>query len=227
MYELNTNLRLFLNKPDEKENISKCLKNWTKLLNNKYIKFKDLNSEKPLTLKEIIYKFFFLKEPTYYINNRTQCSVNRRRSLIDFYMLQNTYLVKPLTMEECYDIYFNKLDRNLDQYQKELIEANMFRKKDSEGITHYVHVNFQYYYCPTVNRNVFRRSDSYNDIVLDAKRRMNKVTLEEEYKRYNLNIFDDYTGEILLEPKSSKKDIRDIKNITQVIPELANQIKTV
>ena len=90
-----------------------------------------------------------------------QCSSGRRRSLLDFYLIQKYYLANPMNMERCANIYFNKLERGwksvnkaykdmFDKYPgsyRQYATEELRRKEFDRGFTNY--------YCTGVQRNVF------------------------------------------------------------------------
>lgn len=60
------------------------------------------------TFYDIVYNFFALSQPTYFLNGWLQCPRGKRRSIVDFYQLQRYYLQEPLSFIECFHI-FNSL----------------------------------------------------------------------------------------------------------------------
>lgn len=107
-------------------------------------------------LKTLVVGLFYKSLTTIYAHNKlTHCEGDRRRSLIDFYILQKHYLAEPLNIHECADIYFNVLfrgdDKRYERYPDMGYTAQMI---DNAKITN------KFYYCSTVRRNVLQRLDN-------------------------------------------------------------------
>jgi len=212
MYNLDTNILGLLNKPDSEEKVKELLSDWTSQLADRTIRFR--KDQSPRSFKDLLYKFFYEKIPTYEGRSK-QCDQGRRRSLIDFFMLQKHYLVKPLSIEECYDIYFNRLNRSVDDYAKRLktmaygdiyIQNSIMRE-----LTHY--------YCPTVKRNVFIKHVPYEPIFYDENyRRIIKEdtrTIDQKYKDDKLDQFDKYDAKITSDRRKVSEVISDTIEITK------------
>lgn len=167
---------------------------WEKQLENKVIKF--LKREEVSGLKELIYKFFYKMLPTYYANSKIHCLPRKRRSLIDFYIIQRYYLDNPLSMSECADIYFNKIGRQIPRYENEIRKAN--KNYTESMINNLIQMGYTYYYCPTVERQVFKTTNEYIDL------HINRDPVEKQYIDFNLNQFDDYKVSIDIENKIEK-----------------------
>lgn len=142
MYEIDTNFKK-LNEEETKQAIIDI----EEILNTKsLIKFKDDIEVK--SFLDLLDKFFYQKIGTNEIRGTHQCYSDRRRSLIDFYLIQKYYLKRPMNFAKCYDIYFNKLNRNTDKYKKIL---ELFNNVYSDPNI----LQYKMYYCSTVRRNVF------------------------------------------------------------------------
>lgn len=146
------------------------------------IRFKDNSIVKTFT--DLIIAFFYTRLPTFdvkendylpivlkvpedsnLVNGRNcQCNSMRRRSLIDFYLIQKYYLANPMNMERCANIYFNKLDRGLEDFIPRMMV--MYKQypqsyssfKTEESTKQYHLNNYTLYYCTGVKRNVFNLS---------------------------------------------------------------------
>lgn len=122
---------------ENKSEINQLYLDWTKILSKAEL-LKFAPSYNPRNIIELIDYFFYHQNTTYLYDGssnleKLQCYSGRRRSLIDFYLIQQYYLEEPLTLEQCSDIYFNKLFRGLIN----------------------IHDNYTYFYCSTVKANVF------------------------------------------------------------------------
>lgn len=119
------------------------------LLQNRHgIKF---SNYKPTSFADLVQKFFYDRLATSGVRGGRGCSASRARSLIDFYLIQKYYLEEPLTFEECYDIYFEKLCR----FFKSWVIATKKTLRYSDEIINNLIDSSKYYYCSTVRRNVF------------------------------------------------------------------------
>lgn len=127
------------------------------------ILFSATDAKRVKDLKTLVVGLFYGFWATIYADNKTShCSGNRRRSLIDFYMLQKEYLVNPLDIHECADIYFNKLfrfepTRFASHFGSRYNATQLESAKDS----------YVFYYCSTVKRNVLVKLDGIDTPAYD------------------------------------------------------------
>ena len=168
MYEITTNYRNLKTKEQKEQFYKDMTVHQDKL---PLIRFSDNTIVK--SFYDLINNFFYQRLTTFNISsndNRSkkissmapyQCSSTRRRSLLDFYLIQKYYLENPMSMERCANIYINKLERGLDKYFNNYKETyrrspiNYPGFKTDELINEYILNNNILYYCTTVHRNVF------------------------------------------------------------------------
>lgn len=140
----------------EGDDLKECLSNFEELL-SEHTPIRFALNIKIESFIDLINIFFYQKKITYGLSNKQQCSGERRRSLIDFYLLQQYYLEESLTIEECYDIYIN-LDRGETELARRIkehpswYEPNLHTEEERDK---YILNNYIKYYCTSVKRNVF------------------------------------------------------------------------
>lgn len=138
-YKIDDNIKFIKDKPEELENYYKDL---TEILDKQgNIRFQGNTVVK--SFKDLIIKFFYEKYETRFLDGQLHCYDSKRRSFIDFYLLQKHYLQEPISFKDCVVIYF-ELIRCPESY----IKQNPTMKK-------YWADYYDYYYCTGVRRNVF------------------------------------------------------------------------
>lgn len=144
----------------EGDQLEKIIKDITEELdeyseNEATIKFSD--DIKVLDFKDLIIKFFYNKTITFDKEGEVQCISGKRRSIIDFYLIQKYYLEQPLSLKECREIYFD-LDRGIKKvtaYFTPSFPTKLKKESIKERIDLYYNNNLKNYYCTNVSRNVF------------------------------------------------------------------------
>lgn len=154
----------------EQELINCCTQLEGEILQN--INF--LYGTKVIDFKDLCWKFFVNKLPTYY-GNVLQCSAGRLRSIIDFYMIQKYYFENYLSLLECVKVYFA-----LDRAKKYSYESNReyfasIKQTISEEKLNVFYQSLVNNYCSTVHRNVYTASN------------INKISKDEFYESIQLN----------------------------------------